>query len=85
MKISLFTQNYAAVHQNSCLCCQNTKYDVVYNLSSYSTEHRTRKAHKNRVFIINPLTAKLIFQVHGHFQGQVQGLIQGQGQILGKV
>jgi len=35
-------------------------------------------------FIINPLSAKLIFQgqVQGHFQGQVQGRSQGQGQSL---
>ena len=39
---------------------------------------KTRKAHKNRVFIINPLSARLIFQ------GQVQGLFQGQGRSLGQ-
>jgi len=50
----------------------------------------TSKAHENRVFTINPLSAKLIFQGQvqshfqgqgqGHFQGQVQGHFQGQGQ-----
>jgi len=43
----------------------------------------TRKAHKNRGFIINPLSGKLIFQgqVQCNFQGQVQGQILGQGHL----
>ena len=50
----------------------------------------TRKAHKNRFFIINPLSAKLLFQgqvpgqVQGHLQGQVQVQIQGQGHVQGQ-
>ena len=48
-------------------------------------ERLSKKIPWNRVFIINPLSAKLIFQglVQGHYQGQGQGRSQGQGQSLG--
>jgi len=76
------------MRNNNC-CKQIICFFYIFLYSCISSENwKQEKGHKNRVFIISPLSAKLIFQgqVQGHLQGQShnlgQGHLQGHGQGL---